>query len=146
MVNGLHLSSSFVLGVLKALYILMPQTSTHSHTDGGGYYIRCQPAHQERLGVQCLTQRHFDTWHLSQDRINNRPIAEQLLYLLNHCEPLSTINSIQLSGARSFRALHVRRSALKSVLLLTRSQCREAGVICSSFFTYSKCASSSILY
>ena len=40
----------------------MPQTSTHSHTDAGGYYLRCQPPHWERLGVQCLAQGHFDTW------------------------------------------------------------------------------------
>src|SRR4029434_7409663 len=38
-------------------------------------------------------------------------------------------------GARSFRALYVSRSTLKSILLLTGSQCREAstGVMCSYF-------------
>ena len=36
-------------------------------------------------------------------------------------------------GARSFRALYVSRSTLKSILLLTGSQCREAstGEMCS---------------
>ena len=32
---------------------------THSYTDDGGYYLRCQPAHRERLGVQCLAQGHL---------------------------------------------------------------------------------------
>ena len=39
----------------------MPQTSTHSHSDGGVIYLRCVPVHQEQLGVQCLFQGHFDT-------------------------------------------------------------------------------------
>ena len=55
MVNGLHLSST-THRALKALYRWMPQTSTHSHTNSRGCYLRCQPAHQERLGVQCLAQ------------------------------------------------------------------------------------------
>src|SRR4029434_1628940 len=29
---------------------------THSYTDGRGYYLSCQPAHRERLGVQCPAQ------------------------------------------------------------------------------------------
>ena len=34
----------------------------HTSTNGGGYYLKCQPAHWERLGVQCCAQGHFDTW------------------------------------------------------------------------------------
>ena len=34
----------FTHRALKALYMLMSQTSTHSHTDGGDYYARHQPA------------------------------------------------------------------------------------------------------
>src|SRR4029434_10512442 len=77
--------------VLNALYICMPQTSTHSHTDGGGFYLSCQPAHRERLGVQCLTQggvvggsvscsrtlRHLV--RRSWDQTSNLLIAERLL-------------------------------------------------------------------
>src|SRR4029434_6318193 len=40
----------------------MHQRSPNSHADGRGYYLRCQPTHWERLGVQCLAHGHFDTW------------------------------------------------------------------------------------
>ena len=49
--------------LLKALYRLLPQTSTHSHTDGGSYYLRCQPAHW----VQCLAAAFKAAMIFTQD-------------------------------------------------------------------------------
>ena len=60
--NGLHLYSTFLLTEhSKTLYRLMPQTSTHSHTNGRGYCLRSRPAHREQL-VRCLAQGHSHTW------------------------------------------------------------------------------------
>src|SRR4029434_6842931 len=60
--------------------------------------------------------------------------------LLAHSLELKNINISHLNlllciGSRSFRALYVSRSTLKSILLLTGSQCREAstGEMCSYF-------------
>lgn len=67
---------------LKALYNVC-----HTLTGGGGNHARCQPAHQEQLGVQCLAQVHFDT--LSGGTGNwtrNLPVTRRLLYLLP-CHP-----------------------------------------------------------
>ena len=40
MVNGLHLYSTFRLIEPSKCFTGMPQTSTYSHTDGRGYYLR----------------------------------------------------------------------------------------------------------
>ena len=48
-------STVLLIRALKAFYRLMPHTSTHSHTDSGGYHAWCQAAHQEQMGVQCRT-------------------------------------------------------------------------------------------
>src|SRR4029434_7614875 len=84
---------------LKALYILMPQTSTHSHTDVGGYYLRCQPAHREWLGVQCLARSRTlcPFVRRSRDRTSNRTIGKGLLYLLNHYRPSVVIFLVNIT-------------------------------------------------
>ena len=41
----------------RTLYNLKQDPNLPIHTP-----IRCQPAHREQLGVQCLAPRHFDTW------------------------------------------------------------------------------------
>ena len=50
-------------------------------------------------------------------------------------------------GARPFRASNVRRSTLKSILLLIGSQCREAstGEICSYFFVLASVQAAALL-
>ena len=82
----------------------MPQTSTHSYTDGRGYYLSCQPAHRERLGVQFLAS----TWTLSADESgSNLPNAKQLRCLPNHCRPIYNImpKETYMLGRMTLKAL-----------------------------------------
>ena len=48
----------------------------HSHTDGGGYHARCQPAHREQFGVQFLAQGHVGEVRESRAQ-TTRPTPQQ---------------------------------------------------------------------
>ena len=58
MVNGLHLYSIFIQSTVQFMPLIQPFTQ-HTYTPTAiGCHARCQPAHQEQLGVRCLAQGH----------------------------------------------------------------------------------------
>ena len=58
--NGLHLYSAFIQSAVQFMPLIHPFTHSPIHTSIG-CHARYQPARQERLGVRCLAQGHFDT-------------------------------------------------------------------------------------
>ena len=92
-VNG-KMDCIYIAPLSKALYNLCLSFThspihpfTHSHTPTAiGCHARYQAARQERLGVRCLAQGHFDTPRVGIEPATLR-LPDDCSYLLSHIAP-----------------------------------------------------------
>lgn len=75
----------YVSLLLKVFYNVAFHSPIHTHsnsyTDGWACFARGQPAHQEKLGVQCRARRHLKTVWRGAGYWTSNPTIRQSLYL-----------------------------------------------------------------
>ena len=77
--------------VCSGFHVLLTNSHTHSYTDGRDRHARCQPAHQEQFGIQCLSKGQSDV-QLGNLRIKlpTFRLVDNLLHLLSPSRPVET--------------------------------------------------------